>query len=193
LVSNVLSLNAPTEYEGKLLTLASLKVYLDTGYSNYYHTHRNKPCTRLQKLTAKIVGLGKAHRTCSFKAMETYYFMRFLVDFLPTYVDATGCAVLFAAGQALAHFMDTLKEAPAVITPTMCTKLLDIWKRFMMLIEPLEIYTPKAHLMYHLILRSVRQGNPVFIANVHRRGIEPYTQAFLTALPPIYIRIHGNG
>ena len=178
--SNVLSLNAPTEYEGKLLTLASLKVYLDTWYNNYDHTHRNKPCTRLQKLTAKMVGSGKAHRTCSFKAMETYVFMRFLVDFLPTYVDATGCAVLFAAGQALAHFMDTLKEAPAVITPTMCTKLLDIWKRFMILIEPLEIYTPKAHLMYHLILRSVRQGNPVLYQTFTDEGLNssvPYGSA----------------
>ena len=30
----------------------------------------------------------------------------------------------------------------------------------MLLVAPLDIYTPKAHLMYRLILRCVQQGNP---------------------------------
>lgn len=65
------------------------------------------------------------------------------------------------SGQLLLDFHGTLKALPVRMSQADAGDLLDKWKRFMVVVEPLDIYVPKFHLMYHCIMRSVWQGNPV--------------------------------
>ena len=186
-------MNALTEYEGKLLTLASLKVYLDTWYSNYDHTHRNKPCTRLQKLTAKLVGLRKGTQDLQFQGNGNILFYAVLGG-LPAYICGcyrVRCFVCCWAspGTLYGH----TERSPCCHNADHVHQTTGHLETFYDSNRAAgDIYTEGAFdVSFDTSFCSPRE--PGFISNVHRRGIEPYTQAFLTALPPIYIRIHGNG
>mgnify|MGYP006875433047 CR=1 FL=1 len=67
---------------------------------------------------------------------------------------------LLAAGQQLVAVRVRLHTLGSHVPPTDLQFLLDRYKRFVVLMEPLEVATPKFHLMFHLILRSRVQGPP---------------------------------
>ena len=61
----------------------------------------------------------------------------------------------------LADMIRMMKEAPVQVDRKIQQTLLDMWKRFMRVTEQLDIYIPKSHLMYHLIIRLYLMGNPM--------------------------------
>eukprot|EP00974_Lingulodinium_polyedra_P021705 2096413-Lingulodinium_polyedra.AAC.1 len=119
-----------------------------------------------------MVGIG-TDRKLRTKAMETYFLLCFLVSFLPSVVGSMGDAGVrcLDAGKVLVQLVDRFKAAPPVITFAVCGELLDMWKRFMLLVEPMEMYTPKAHLMFHLVTRSLLHGNPVHYQTFADEGL----------------------
>ena len=93
--------------------------------------------------------------------METFGLCLFVSETIEKHLLALGPQgpVLRHSGQLLLQFLDTLKKCNANVTLLEQQSLLDIWKRFMKVVEPLEMYTPKFHLMYHLVRRLAFQGN----------------------------------
>ena len=95
--------------------------------------------------------------------METWFVVLFLVEFLPDYMSRLGANadLLLHSGKCLVDFLRTLRGLPDVLTEEHRSQLMDIWVGFMRASAPLEIDLPKTHLMFHLIIRSVEQGNPI--------------------------------
>ena len=159
--ANIWGSNSPTDYEGKLICLSVIKIALERFYSEYDAVHPGHPCTRLSDLTPKMVGLGAARRLKT-KAMETYYLLLFFIEFMPSHLAALGAdaAAFLEAGKQLRDLVGYLKSQPERLTPGMISHCLDLWKRYSALTQDLDMSTPKAHLMWHLILRAEIQGNP---------------------------------
>ena len=159
--ANIWGQNSPSEFEGKVVTLGVLKTELFNFYSRYDSAHPSAKATRLSELTPKMVGLISGNRRLKFKAMETFFLLQFWLFFMPLHLGtiADGEALL-AAGQIMNKFVSKLKSWPVRLTFAWIGELLDLWKRFCSVAEDLELFTPKVHLMYHLILRSAEHGNP---------------------------------
>ena len=68
---------------------------------------------------------------------------------------------MLASGQLLLQFLDAMKAMPTVLSRDDQQQFLDIWIRWLTVSEPLDLFTPKAHLMVHLILRAGFHGNPL--------------------------------
>ena len=132
-------------------------------YSRYDRLHPGHPITRISKLTPSKLGKGRGDHKFKANAMETLGAALFLMDYLPTRRDGLGALgeKLIEGGSRLVGFLEDLKELGPTISITDAQKLLDGWKHWMRVAEELRASTPKAHLMYHLIMRSVRQGNPI--------------------------------
>ena len=161
--SNVHGPHAPSDYEGKLITLSVFWSALQGWYSEFDKAHVGKPCTRLSKLTAKMIGLGGRKRLKT-KGMETYYLLCFIVEYLPRFADAQLGAhrsVLLEAGRNLLLFVERLKAMPTRLEGGHASELMHIYQRFASVIGPLELTLPKIHLMFHVIQRSLWQGNPL--------------------------------
>ncbi len=86
-------------------------------------------------------------------------FAQFLVYCLETYAVPDAKNILLA-GQLIVKLVETMKAAPARLTLPLHLELMDTWRQHMAVIRYLDIYLPKHHLMYHLILRSDLHGNP---------------------------------
>ena len=152
----------PSEYERQIVSLRCLKVELFAFYTEYDRQHPGEHCTRLSDLTPKMVGID-GQRKLKTKAMETYYVSLYLLEALQKFaahLDDVGRATM-RSGERLIHFIRMVTAAPMVCDHGHIAEMLDLYKNFMLIAEPLGIYTPKAHLMYHCILRAARQGNPV--------------------------------
>ena len=70
-------------------------------------------------------------------------------------------ALFIESGGLLFRILENLKSygmSPSVLEQQLC---LDMYKRFVRLTLPLEVATPKFHLMYHVFLRMGEQGNPI--------------------------------
>ena len=77
-----LGATANTEHEGRLVGLTVLKTSLDDWYKEFDKRHPGEPCTRINVLSPKMVGIGGEKRLKT-KAMETFHLCNFLVEFLP--------------------------------------------------------------------------------------------------------------
>ena len=71
----------------------------------------------------------------------------FLVAELPKHIARLGPlgGAFLQSGRLLLDFHSTLKALPVRLTEADAGGLLDTWKRFMIVVEPLEIYVPKSH------------------------------------------------
>lgn len=149
--------------ERQAIAIAAIGFDLLQWYASYDRLHPGKPITRLHKLTSTKLGGGRESRNFKYKAMETWGAALFLLDYMEprsARLGEVGRKVL-EAGPFLVGFMLRLQKCGPVISVAEAQDLMDRWKNWMACAEELSAYTPKAHLMYHLILRSLRMGNPV--------------------------------
>ena len=65
------------------------------------------------------------------------------------------------SGELLLRMLDILKSAGSTPGPAEAQTCLDVYKRFVRIIQSLEVATPKFHLMFHVLLRMGFQGNPL--------------------------------
>ena len=116
--------------------------------------------TRIDFITSKMI--GSVQDPClKLKAMEAYGFLQFLLHCLAKYSTLVPKAsVLMAAGQAIHSMVQVMKQSPASLPMQTQQELLDLWKRHMSLMTEFDIFTPKHHLMFHMILRASVLGNP---------------------------------
>ena len=94
--------------------------------------------------------------------MESWGVLLFVLDFLPMHMASVGAKgmKILEAGQHLVNFRRLLKTFGANLKVAEVQQLLDSWKMFMAASEGLDLWQPKTHLMYHLIMRSLHMGNP---------------------------------
>eukprot|EP00969_Alexandrium_andersonii_P247372 10931478-Alexandrium_andersonii.AAC.1 len=142
------------------VSLAALKNELARFYDQQQRA--GVVLTRVNDLTPKMVGSFSAPKM-KLKAMEAYGMCAFLVSVLPRYQRfvASMFGVLHESGTILLNFYATLKASPARVSVATQQQLLDAWKRYVRITEPLFINIPKVHLMFHLVLRMEYQGNPL--------------------------------
>ena len=114
--------------------------------------------TRIDYISTKMIGTI-TKPILKLKAMEGYGFSQFLVHCLGTY-NVDGGKEILLAGQLLVRLVETMKTAPARLTLEMRVELLSLWKQNISIISDLGIYTPKHHLVFHMIIRSDLHGNP---------------------------------
>ncbi|CAE7212809.1 unnamed protein product [Symbiodinium sp. CCMP2592] len=102
------------------------------------------------------------------KAAETHGLLGFLVDRLEMHKcvlaateQADTFALLLQAGQAALHFDAVMASHPRAIDETVCGLLFQTYDEFICLCEKAEMHLmPKSHMMYHMLQRAVRKGNP---------------------------------
>ena len=114
--------------------------------------------TRIDYMTSKMIGT-QSKQALKLKAMEAYGFIQFLVHCLLTYPSPNTHA-LRAAGQLLIQFVQIMKDSHGRLTVAEQHRMLSMWKQYMAIMRPYESDTPKAHLAYHMILRTPVHGNP---------------------------------
>ena len=163
------SLDASDSKERLRLSICKLRGELWSWYGTRSRTHPHEKLTRLADVTEKMFG-KRTSKTCKLKGAEQWAFMLYLLDVM--YRPATrnklgsNAEALIGAAEALVNFMDIVHKSPVQMSGPQVAALLEEWKRHMALIRRLDvsIFTPKHHLMVHLILRAIFQGNPSFAA-----------------------------
>eukprot|EP00969_Alexandrium_andersonii_P153631 6793549-Alexandrium_andersonii.AAC.1 len=140
--------------------LASLD-HLRAELFAFYRSSDGESCTRVGKLTAKMLGSRDAPELKT-KAMETLGLAMFLVHCLRRYKARLGSAgpVMLEAGEALLRLRELLSNAPAVVSDVHVQGWLDVYKRYLRLAQRLGIGVPKSHIMIHCQQRARRLGNP---------------------------------
>jgi hypothetical protein len=158
-----------TEHESILLQIALLKVELFRFYTEQQQLGHS--VTRIANLTAKMVGTSGS-KALKLKAMETLWVCKFLITALEKYRAKLPSARLFLdTGRLLISFIDHLKACGPNLNLTEQQHALDLYKHFMKAAEPMESFTPKFHLMFHVILRVGFQGNPILYQTFQDEGL----------------------
>jgi len=147
-----------TEREKMIVAVSCIKHELFTWYAQYDRQHQGHLVSRVSALTPKTLGVGGTPKLKT-KAMETWGIALFLVSFLPKFQVPMG-ETLVATGRLLVRFYEVLKRCGPLVSLEVQQLLLDIWKQVLALARPLEIFTPKAHLMLHIVLRASWMGSP---------------------------------
>lgn len=147
-----------TDFERHLVALSCVKHELFSFYKAYDAAHPSAKLSRVSSLTPKMLGIGGARRLKT-KAAETWGIALFLVDFLPKHSDAVDPGMLHI-GQLLVRFLLDMKSYGPRLSVSEQQSLLDTWKRFLSAANRFDLFTPKCHLMLHVVLRAGRLGNP---------------------------------
>lgn len=92
--------------------------------------------------------------------METFGFSVFLLDILPKHDLGPDGELFVRLGRLLHRVRSVLNECGELVPPGRQQELLDLWKSYLTMARPLGSFTPKAHLMIHMILRASALGNP---------------------------------
>ena len=90
------------------------------------------------------------------KAAESHGLLGFVVDRLQKHANVLSLSehdFLLRAGKAAMDFDAVMANRPRAIDERTCGMLFDHYNRFIALL-------PKCHMMYHMIQRAVRKGNP---------------------------------
>jgi len=133
----------------------------------FYTAHRRlhgPVLTEITEVTTKMFGTT-ADPKLKTKAAETWGFHLFLMDFLkgrPGVIDKQD--IWEQAGEDLSRIAETLETASLVMTKAEIKKCIDSYIHHCVLMRPFEFFTPKHHLMIHLILRAEILGNPRYSA-----------------------------
>ena len=162
--SNLWGSSCATQEDKQTVSISLFKHDLFAFYQRYDHQHRDSNISRLAAVTPGMLGMGRsASRRFKAKAMETFGVALYLIEALEKYSDHVGFMghECFVAGKLILRFIDRLKEIDVNFGVEETQELLDIWKNFMSAAEGINCWKPKAHLMYHAILRARRQGSPL--------------------------------
>ena len=154
-----------TMYERHTDSAKGLQSELQAFYSAHHRRHPADVLSQVTSLTPKMLGVG-ATRRLKVRAMETWGVALFLQDLMrrhqhdPGFAQVEHFAELRIAGDLLMEFCNVLRGCPLVMLPAHQQRLLDILKRFLRHAGTLQLLTPKAHMLLHLVMRSGELGNP---------------------------------
>ena len=156
-----------TAEEQMIVALMALRSALMAWYKTRHQEYPNERLTRLNDLTPKMVG-APAAQCLKTKGAETYGLMKFLLSLLRMYTFRIGpdWQRLLQAGEALDDIIGTWQHRRDswTIPEAERTKCMDLYVKHVALMAPFACYTPKHHIVLHLLFNVKRQGNPMVYA-----------------------------
>ena len=132
---------------------------------SWYKTrHKERPgerLTRLADFNAKLIGTASSQVLKS-KGAETYGLMKFLLHLYGRFQGRLGDTWqrLLKAGLALERVVTIWQEHDWIIPPARRQEALDEYGKHVALMQPFNVYTPKHHIVFHLVQASRWLGNP---------------------------------
>eukprot|EP00974_Lingulodinium_polyedra_P024454 2366746-Lingulodinium_polyedra.AAC.2 len=139
---------------------------LNLWYRRATREHPDRPVYRLAAFTLKTLGPRDSPLLKGPKAAETGTLLRFAAEMVRKHMDKlpNGPALL-ACGEALVAYLDITRTAGPRLNPPQLQALVTAVLRFLGLRAAAGLpYTPKMHLMLHLVHQSKRFGNPLHVA-----------------------------
>ena len=127
----------------------------------FYNSPEGKGYTRIHALAPKMIGT-RNDKQLKTKGAETWGILKFLVMQLAVHGARLGHEgrTLHEAGCCLAQ-MQTIFNKAGMTIPQRQTQLgFELYSKFMVLMEPYDAFTPKHHMVYHLLGNLAFFGNP---------------------------------
>ena len=154
-----------SQHERRLESLQALQLEMKAFYRRHRAGSPTEELTEVSALTAKMIGIGSDTKGFKLKAMEAWGVSLWLLDLLHQHKGAeqlqdSSPDQLHMAGALLVEFMRRLKSFGYRLSDAQVEQLLGVYRKCMELASFLDLMTPKAHLLFHLILRSRFQRNP---------------------------------
>jgi hypothetical protein len=143
-----------------------MKSQLMAFYTNFQRANPTRVLTRVGDLTTKMVGT-KWNPKCKTKGAETLGMALFLTDMLQRYAVRLGNdgKRLERAGSALLRMVDIWDSCGRVMEATASRAAFEQYQTHMTCMEPDDMFTPKHHILFHLLYRSGQLGNPRYYAS----------------------------
>jgi hypothetical protein len=143
-----------------------IKSQLMAWYKDHQRANPSRVLTRVGDLTAKMVGTKHKPR-CKTKGAETFGMALFLTDMLRKYSVRLGSAGkrLERAGSALLRLVEIWDSCGRVMDAAARQSAFEQYQLHMACMEADDAYTPKHHILFHLLYRSDWLGNPRFYAS----------------------------
>jgi hypothetical protein len=143
-----------------------IKSQLMAFYTKFQRDNPTRVLTRTGDLTTKMVGTKAAPR-CKTKGSETFGMALFLTDMLQRYAVRLGTPGrrLERAGSALLRMVEIWETCGRVMSAAESQAALQQYQTHMACMEPDDMYTPKHHILFHLLFRSCQLGNPKYYAS----------------------------
>jgi hypothetical protein len=150
-------------YADEMLKAAAM-VCKNALFSWYKKRHADKPherLTHLSDLTHKMLGSKDAPKLKA-KAAECWGVALFLIDQLALHADRVGAdgQRLLQAGRHLAHMVTVWHSFKWIVPEQEQEDIMASYNAHVALMAPFTCYTPKHHLMYHLVQDTGYLGNP---------------------------------
>ena len=155
--ANVYNVSGPNESTRDQTCLARMLADI----KRWYRENQVERYSQIRNLQMPMVGTRADHEgTAPFKAAECKALVFFCTEHLLLYPDAAPS--LLRAGQHLVRFIDCMRHAPVQLSEETVREMFTHWHYFVVLScdGGVKMF-PKTHLMYHLISRASRHGNPV--------------------------------
>ena len=126
---------------------------------------QNKALTKISDLNRKSIG-EKSKPTLKTKGAETWTLILFLLDEFKKHADRLGTdgAVMFEAGDQLRKMNRIFHDSGPVISPADQKNAFEYYSRHMALMRTYEVFTPKHHIIFHMLKKMDYQGNPALYA-----------------------------
>ncbi len=143
-----------------------IKSQLMAFYKDFQRDNPSRVLTRVGDLTTKMVGTKHAPR-CKTKGAETLGMALFLTGMLRTYAVRLGTAGkrLERAGSSLLRIVEIWDSSGRVMDTAARQSAFEQYQTHMACMEPEDAYTPKHHILFHLLYRSDKLGNPRYYAS----------------------------
>jgi hypothetical protein len=138
-----------------------IKSQLMAWYTEQQRANPSRVLTRVGDLTVKMVGTKHKPR-CKTKGAETFGMALFLTNMLQKYSVRLGSAGkrLERAGSALLRLVEIWDGSGRVMDTVARQSAFMEYQLHIACMEPEDAYTPKHHILFHLLYRSDYLGNP---------------------------------
>jgi hypothetical protein len=172
ILSNVWQVHCNTQDVLIQLSVLRMKQELFAWYKQEKKTTGARHIQELQDLTTRMLGTAGKHSLAT-KAAETGTLIKFCVDMVKRNILTLGptAQALDQVGEALLRLQTTMRENDRAMSPRAVQILVDAAKRAFLLREQAGItWTPKWHMMIHLVCRAGISGNPTYHATFVDEG-----------------------
>ena len=145
-----------------------LKYQLRAWYRTRHRERPRETLTRINDITPKMLGESPNTQKLKTKGAETWGLLLFLADFFESHLGQLedGARELASAARALVRMCEVFDGCGWVMSAPSMQVAIDAWKEHCALTSHLEgLYTPKRHVIVHMLQGMMWFGNPRFYAN----------------------------
>ena len=143
------------------VAILAMRSTLMTFYKIRHAEFQQEGLTRLADFSAKTVGT-KGHQTLKSKGAETFGLLKFLLYLFPRYGERLGphWQRLLKAGQCLDRIVEIWHSNGWTIPAEQRKESIAMYCQHIAMMSVFSCFTPKHHLVFHLLFRQGAQGNP---------------------------------